>query len=315
MIAVRWISWAWNANFRPRVCFLGGDKFCADVAQLVDDHPIAIDVLPLNDVRVDFVEWAIDHRVDEVVYETANASNEAALLHCLDTGVRVSSYADFVEEKYGRIPVEQIDASWLFSSRLDIAHPYYLGLKRLVDVAISSLALVVGWPVVMAAALAIRLESPGQAFYSQTRVGRFNRHFRIYKLRTMVIDSEKDGPQWATNRDPRITRVGAFLRKTRLDELPQLWNVLKGEMALVGPRPERPEFVETLSQSVPFYRQRHLVKPGLTGWAQINYPYGANVRDACNKLTYDFYYIKNASLALDLQIMLRTFGALMKGSR
>ena len=168
---------------------------------------------------------------------------------------------------------------------------------------------------ILLAALVVKLESKGPAFYSQVRVGRFNRPFRIYKLRTMVNNSETSGAQWATKNDSRITAVGKFLRKTRLDELPQFWNVLKGEMSLVGPRPERPEFVEDLGKEIPFYLQRHLVKPGLTGWAQINYPYGASVEDSYNKLTYDFYYIKNASMGLDLQIFLRTTGTVMKGSR
>ena len=162
----------------------------------------------------------------------------------------------------------------------------------------------------------IRLESPGSAIYSQIRVGRFNRRFRIYKLRTMVSNAEEDGgAQWAKKGDVRVTRLGRMLRKTRIDELPQLWNILRGDMSLIGPRPERPEFVEELSEQIPFYSQRHLVTPGLTGWAQINYPYGASVNDALNKLTYDLYYVKKASLLLDLQILLRTIGAISKGAR
>ncbi len=166
------------------------------------------------------------------------------------------------------------------------------------------------------AAIAIKATSRGgPVFYSQERVGRFNRLFRIYKLRTMVTNAETNGAQWASVDDNRITPIGNLLRRTRLDEVPQFWNVLKGEMSLIGPRPERPEFVDLLESKIPFYVQRHLVKPGLTGWAQINYPYGASIEDAHNKLTYDLYYIKNASVVLDLQIFLRTIGALMKGSR
>ena len=165
------------------------------------------------------------------------------------------------------------------------------------------------------AALAVKLESRGPIFYSQIRTGLHNQPFKIWKLRTMRADAEKDGPQWARGKDHRVTRIGRFLRRSRLDEVPQFWNILKGEMSLVGPRPERPEFVEKLSREIPFYNPRHLVKPGLTGWAQINYPYGASSEDSMNKLKFDLYYIKHASPGLDLQIMLRTIGAMMKGSR
>ena len=240
--------------------------------------------------------------------------DDLGLLDCLDAGVRVSEFTDFIEENYRRIPVEDIKANWLFSARLDLAHPYY-GVKRILDVVVAAVGLVLSTPLILLSALAIRLEGPGPVFYSQVRVGRFNRPFRIYKLRTMRTDSETNGAQWAKKNDSRITLVGKILRKTRLDELPQFWNVLKGEMSLIGPRPERPVFVDDLGEQLPFYLQRHLVKPGLTGWAQINYPYGASVEDSYNKLTYDFYYIKHASVALDLQIFLRTIGTVMKGSR
>jgi lipopolysaccharide/colanic/teichoic acid biosynthesis glycosyltransferase len=159
------------------------------------------------------------------------------------------------------------------------------------------------------------LESPGSAFYSQVRIGQFGRPFRIWKLRSMRNDAEKNGAQWAQERDARVTRIGRILRRTRFDEVPQFINVLKGEMSLVGPRPERPEFVGELAKQIPFYQQRHMLKPGITGWAQINLPYGATPESALNKLKYDLYYLKHASVTLDLQVLLRTIGALMKGSR
>ena len=241
-------------------------------------------------------------------------SDDLGLLDCLGAGVKVSEYSDFIEEKYQRILVESIDANWLFAARLDLAHPYF-GAKRMLDIAVAVVGMILSAPLVLLSALAIRLEGPGPVFYSQVRVGRFNKPFRIYKLRTMRTDSEVNGAQWAKQNDSRITTVGKILRKTRLDELPQFWNVFRGDMSLIGPRPERPEFVGQLDEQIPFYLQRHLVKPGLTGWAQINYPYGASVEDTYNKLTYDFYYIKNSSLGLDLQIFLRTIGTIMKGSR
>jgi lipopolysaccharide/colanic/teichoic acid biosynthesis glycosyltransferase len=161
--------------------------------------------------------------------------------------------------------------------------------------------------------VAIRLDSPGPVFYRQVRSGRGNRPFRIFKFRTMFVDAEKDGrARWATKDDPRITRVGRFLRKSRLDELPQVLNVLRGEMSLVGPRPERPEFVEELQQEVPFFRTRLMVKPGITGWAQIHYDYGNSARDALIKLQYDFYYIHYWSLWLDLYTLYRTLGVVAR---
>jgi len=155
----------------------------------------------------------------------------------------------------------------------------------------------------------------GPVFYSQTRVGQFNKPFNIYKLRSMTVNAETKGAQWAGKNDPRVTRIGKIIRKTRLDEVPQFWNILKGEMSLIGPRPERPEFVSMLAKEIPFYSYRHLIKPGLSGWAQINYPYGASKEDSLNKLKYDLYYIKNASFLLDSDIILRTLGAVMKGAR
>ena len=188
-------------------------------------------------------------------------------------------------------------------------------IKRSFDIVVAVSGLLVLFPLLVVVAVLIKLESRGPAFYSQERVGQFNRSFRILKLRTMVRDAEREGAKWASRGDSRITRIGRFLRKTRIDEIPQFWNVLRGEMSLTGPRPERPEFVEMLAEQIPFYLQRHLVKPGLTGWAQINYPYGASVEDAANKLKYDLYYIKHASIVLDFQIALRTVGTLMSGSR
>jgi exopolysaccharide biosynthesis polyprenyl glycosylphosphotransferase len=167
-------------------------------------------------------------------------------------------------------------------------------------------------------AIAIKLESPGPVFYSQERVGRYNKPFHIYKFRSMITDAEQaNRPVWAQKNDSRITRVGQFIRKTRLDELPQLWNILKGEMSFVGPRPERPVFVKDLEEKIPFYSQRHIVKPGLTGWAQIRYEYGASIEDALKKLEYDLYYVKNMSIFLDIMTIMETVHVVLfrKGSR
>jgi exopolysaccharide biosynthesis polyprenyl glycosylphosphotransferase len=237
------------------------------------------------------------------------------LMDCLGLGVRVSDFANFIERNFFQVPVEKIRGEWFLQADLELSHPAYLVAKRGTDILISLIGLVTFSPLFILAALAIKLESRGPVFYSQTRCGLHNRPFRIWKLRSMRIDAESDGPQWASAKDKRVTFVGRILRKTRLDEAPQFWNILRGEMSLVGPRPERPEFVAKLASEIPYYEQRHLVKPGLTGWAQINYPYGATTEDALCKLRYDLYYIKHASVALDLQIALRTIGVAMKGSR
>ncbi|MEM7316051.1 MAG: sugar transferase, partial [Planctomycetota bacterium] len=316
MILVRLIAWRYSQNFGSRVCFLGDDAFRYNASLLTSEQEKSIRVIdePQTD---NLTDWAIDNQVDEIIYDplAADPIDDEALLSCLDQGVKVSSYADFVEDNFFFVPVDGIDAKWLLTARLDLAHPYYNGIKRIVDIVAAIVGLIITSPILLASVIAIKLESSGPAFYSQIRSGRFNRPFSIYKLRTMVQDAEKDGAKWASKSDSRITKIGNFLRKTRIDEIPQFWNVLRGEMSLVGPRPERPQFVSLLSEEIPFYVQRHLVKPGLTGWAQINYPYGASVEDAKNKLTFDLYYVKRASIMLDLQILLRTIGAMMKGSR
>ena len=321
MFGLRRVIGHYSRNFGQTICFLGDDAFCYRATQFVDEHKKKYCLVSYTDDPPDsssddlFDEWCIDNEVDEVIFDASLPVNDERLLECLDEGIKVSTYSDFVEENYFLVPVEHIDARWLFMARLDLAHPYYHGVKRMVDVGASIVGLILSSPLLLLAMAAIKLESRGPMFYSQLRVGRFNRPFYIYKLRTMVQDAEKNGAQWAQTSDSRITRTGKILRKTRIDEIPQFWNVLKGEMSLVGPRPERPEFVEMLKEELPFYVQRHLVKPGLTGWAQINYPYGASVEDALNKLTYDLFYVKRTSVGLDLQIMLRTIGAMMKGSR
>jgi exopolysaccharide biosynthesis polyprenyl glycosylphosphotransferase len=237
------------------------------------------------------------------------------LMECLGMGVRVSDFSNFVERNVFQVPVENIRGEWFLQADLELAHPVYLLAKRAVDILVSLAGLVLSAPCIGLAAIAIRLESNGPVFYSQTRVGLHNQSFTIWKLRSMRQNAESDGPRWAAAADARITRVGKILRLTRLDEVPQFWNILRGEMSLVGPRPERPEFIEKLTMEIPYYQQRHLVKPGLTGWAQINHPYGASTDDALCKLRYDLYYLKYASIGLDIQIALRTIGVAMKGSR
>ncbi|WP_270938817.1 TIGR03013 family XrtA/PEP-CTERM system glycosyltransferase, partial [Falsiroseomonas oryzae] len=230
----------------------------------------------------------------------------AALLACRTAGFPVSEYLRALEREIGRIDIKRIELGWLLysdgfkDSALDHA------LKRALDVAVSLGLLVVTAPFLLVAALAVKLQDGGPAIYRQARVTQGGRVFQIMKLRTMRVDAEKQGATWAAKGDPRVTALGRFLRQTRIDELPQLINVLRGDMSIVGPRPERPEFTATLAEQLPLYDERHRMRAGLTGWAQVNYPYGASLDDARSKLSYDLYYVKNFTVLFDLLILMQT---------
>jgi sugar transferase (PEP-CTERM system associated) len=221
--------------------------------------------------------------------------------------VTVMDAPSFYEKVTGKLMLEDITPSWfIFSHGFRITVLSRI-LKRFIDVLLASAGLLVFLPFFPLMALLIKLDSPGPIFFNQERVGENEKLITVYKFRTMRQDAENStGAVWAQKDDPRITRLGRFLRKSRIDEIPQLVNVLLGEMSLVGPRPERPEFVTKLKEVVPYYSERHFVKPGVTGWAQVCYPYGASVEDALEKLRYDLYYTKNISLALDLLVILKT---------
>lgn len=232
-------------------------------------------------------------------------------------GIEVLDGLGFYESLAGKVPVERVNPSWLLFSE-----GFYVGrvtrmLKRTLDISVALTMLLVSLPVFLISAVVIKLESPGEVFYRQDRVGENGLHFKIIKFRSMRADAEQNGPVWAASEDDRVTRFGRCIRKVRIDELPQLINVLKGDMSFVGPRPERPVFVEELAKSIPYYTVRHVVKPGITGWAQINYPYGASVEDALRKLEYDFYYIKNLSIGMDLATIFQTIKVVLfqKGAR
>jgi sugar transferase (PEP-CTERM system associated) len=250
------------------------------------------------------------HGIDRIVVAMEERRGKlpvALLLSLKNRGVQVQDGNDVYETITGKVPIESIRlSSLLFSSG---SHPSRLFLiyKRFASVMISIVGLLLSLPLIPFVVLAIKLSSPGRVLYWQNRVGRDDKIFRCYKFRTMRSDAEAEsGPVWAEDHDPRVTLVGRFLRKTRIDELPQLLNVFKGDMSLVGPRPERPEFVATLNEQIPYYHLRHAVRPGITGWAQILYKYGSSVEDAKEKLRYDLYYIKNSSAGLDLLIVLNT---------
>jgi sugar transferase (PEP-CTERM system associated) len=240
--------------------------------------------------------------------ERRNALPLKDLLRIKTTGVHVNEISTFLERETGRVDLQSVNPSWLiFSDGFSSGRMLSSMFKRIFDIVASVLLLTLTLPLILITAIAIKIESKGPAFYRQRRVGLYSVGFDCVKLRSMRQDAEVAGQAvWAEKDDPRITRIGRIIRKLRIDELPQTWSVLKGEMSFVGPRPERPQFVEDLEQQIPYYAERHMVKPGITGWAQINYPYGASIEDSRQKLEYDLYYAKNYSPFLDLLILLQT---------
>jgi sugar transferase (PEP-CTERM system associated) len=236
------------------------------------------------------------------------------LLECKLRGINVLELSTFFERENGHLQLDSMNASWMI-----LAEGFNQGMlrdtvKRLFDLLISSAMLVMTLPLMALTALLIKLESPGPVLYRQERVGQGGHPFTILKFRSMRSDAEHDGkPRWASQNDSRVTLVGRFIRRTRIDELPQIFNVFFGDMSFVGPRPERPYFVQDLTQQIPYYGIRHTVKPGITGWAQVRYPYGATVEDALHKLQYDLYYVKNHSLFLDLTILFQTVQVVLWG--
>jgi sugar transferase (PEP-CTERM system associated) len=241
-----------------------------------------------------------------------------AIVQCRVHGTAVFDFESFYERVAGKLPVQFIRDSWLVFAPGFTGTQWRRTLKRVIDIAVAAAIAAVAWPIAIVTALAIKLESPGPVFYSQERVGLDGAVFRVLKFRSMRADAERaTGAVWAQSNDPRVTRVGRIIRRARIDELPQLYNVIRGDMSIVGPRPERPEIVARLETEIPHYQYRHLVRPGLTGWAQVCFPYGATVEEAREKLCYDLYYIKNWSILFDLQIILQTTKVVIfgRGSR
>lgn len=252
-------------------------------------------------------------RADEIVVapDERRGMNLQSLISCRTAGYPVWGYMTFLEKEAGRIDMKRVDADWMVHSEGFSNGPWNRGLKRLTDIVISLAILACSLVALLPAMLAVRFEDGGPIFYRQRRVTLRGRVFEIIKLRSMRTESEKSGAVWAAAGDPRVTRVGRFLRRSRIDELPQLINVLKGDMSLVGPRPERPEIIEKLAVELPLYGERHAVRAGLTGWAQVNYPYGASLDDARSKLSYDLYYVKKWNFLFDLQIVMQTLRVLI----
>jgi exopolysaccharide biosynthesis polyprenyl glycosylphosphotransferase len=230
-------------------------------------------------------------------------------------GLEIQDYVSLCETLRGEIPLDCISEEWLMTAALNSSITQIRNIKRAMDIFCSIVGLVPGIPVMLLCGLLVKLTSRGPVFYAQKRVGLNGKVFTLYKLRSMAVDAESSGAVWAAKADPRVTRVGYYLRKFRLDELPQLFNILKGEMSLVGPRPERPEFTETLAAKIPYYNERLAVRPGLTGWAQVKFPYAASLDAAARKLQFDLYYLKNMGFFLDVAILLQTFKTILAGLR
>ncbi len=273
---------------------------------------------PVFDTRETLSAMALQHGVDEIVVAVRDQRGGVLplrhLLECRTQGIPVYSLAAFSERMKGEVPLDSLKASWLIYGNGFAQGWLRTTIKRSFDIVASLILLSLSWWIMLLAALAIVAEDGAPVLFRQERVGRHGRSFQVLKFRSMRKDAEKDGvARWAQANDSRITRVGRFIRKTRIDELPQLFNVLRGEMSLVGPRPERPGFVEQLTEQIPFYAIRHSVKPGLTGWAQVRFSYGASLADARRKLQFDLYYVKNHSLLLDLQVLLETVRVVLFG--
>jgi exopolysaccharide biosynthesis polyprenyl glycosylphosphotransferase len=286
----------------------------------IDDDPSkqgqVIEGMPVIGSWLDLPSLVKGKGVSELILaitHTVHGELIQAIMDCQEQGVQITLMPLLYEEITGRVPVEHIGDRW--SLVLPMNHAAIGGFwpffKRVMDILISSIGLIVLAFLFPILALAIYVDSPGPIFYTQERVGKGGRIFRVFKFRSMIPNAEESGAVWAEEDDPRITRVGRLLRRTMIDELPQLINVLRGEMSIVGPRPERPMFADELAEQIPFYRARHAVKPGMAGWALINYGYSSSVRDALVKLQYDLYYIKHQSIYLDLLILAKTIGAMV----
>jgi len=322
--------------FKRRVVMLGAGERAAEVVRKmrrktdqrgfkilgyvpIGDDPVAVPATSLLHPAKCLYQWTQRMGVDEIVVGPDDRRGTLpvdALLECKQHGMAVTELAEFFEREAGKIKMDLTNPSWLvFSEGFNIS-PVRRTVKRAFDVSMATLVLLLGWPLMLLTALAIRLESGRNApiLYRQERVGENGKSFPVIKFRSMRTDAECDGvARWATKNDDRVTRVGRFIRKTRLDELPQLWNVLRGDMSIIGPRPERPQFVDDFNTRIRYYSLRHCVKPGLTGWAQLRYPYGSSFEDAEEKLKFDLFYVKNHNFVFDLAILVQTVEVVLFG--
>jgi len=318
-------SFLGSSSFRRRVLVLGaGDRAqrlrelgerpesgFAIVSYIAMSEPerVVEEAIPREAIH-DLGRFVENLGVSEVVLalqERRNSLPLKDLLRIKTKGVHVNDFSSFLERDTGRVDLDTVNPSWLiFSDGFSSGRMLSSAVKRVFDIVASVILLLLTFPIIALFAIIVKLDSKGPAFFKQERVGLYGENFYLVKLRSMTTDAEKDGAKWASENDPRVTRIGRFIRKVRIDELPQTWCVLMGQMSFVGPRPEVPQFVDDLQEQIPFYGERHMVKPGITGWAQINYPYGASIEDSRKKLEYDLYYAKNYTPFLDLVTLLQT---------
>ncbi|KKS66087.1 MAG: putative glycosyltransferase [Parcubacteria group bacterium GW2011_GWB1_42_6] len=331
IFAVLFVAWRqfFNRFIRSRallnnVLVIGQSQEAKELIRYINDSPqlgyrIKKIVEP-NEVEIlyDLTHVIAQDRI-QVIITSVNPHKNSELVRnlyqCIPLKITLADLPSFYEKITGKVPVSAIEEVWFLENLMTGKKIVFEAVKRVFDMIASILGGIIALILYPFIALAIKLDSSGPIFYSQKRVGQDNKIFEVVKFRSMIKNAEENGAQWAKKNDGRITRVGNFLRKTRLDELPQLWNILKGDMSFVGPRPERPEFAfsnEILSE-IPFYQIRHTIKPGLTGWAQIKYPYGSSIKDTLQKLQYDLYYIKNRSLFLEAAIILKTVKTVLSG--
>jgi sugar transferase (PEP-CTERM system associated) len=326
------------AQLTRRVVVFGTGKMAQSIIERIEPHKdeagfqlfgciacgkgeVLIDSSLLISEPSDWAAFVKDNNISEIVVAPDERRRSEggqipidALLDCKLRGIRVTEPVAFIERELLRIEVSMLRPGWALFSDGFVYSQMRDVLKKIFDLSVAGLIFLLTWPFMLMTAIAVKLESDGPVLYKQVRVGLNGKEFSIYKFRSMAQDAEKDGKAiWATKNDARVTRVGAFIRNTRLDELPQLYNVFRGDMSFVGPRPERPQFVEELNEKIPFYDARHKVKPGLMGWAQLKYPYGASVDDARNKLKYDLYYVKNHSFFIDMLIVIQTVEVVLLG--
>ena len=329
------LRWSRVGAFKARALVIGTGSRAAQIETLLSDRGHASNTEVIGYVPMGGSHHFVDHvrildtgeslpelvtrlQISEIILAVRDRRDGGIpvqdLLSCKLRGIRILELSSFFERENGHLQLDSLNASWMI-----LAEGFYQGIardtiKRLFDLVVSAAMLAVSLPVMALTALMIKLESPGPVLYHQERVGQGGSHFTIYKFRSMCVDAEKDGkPRWAHQNDSRVTFTGRFIRRTRIDELPQVFNVFFGNMSFVGPRPERPYFVQDLTQKIPYYGVRHTVKPGITGWAQVRYPYGATDEDAMHKLQYDLYYVKNHSLFLDLMILFQTAQVVLWG--
>lgn len=314
-----------------KILLVGKQAPCTEVATLIRDRPYlhsqivgflsdedplqSCGDLPLLGTTDKLLDLAFREHIDQIIVasDQVNADMMRALVECMKRTIKVTDFRTVIESISGRVPIDYLSDIWFIDDLAKIDKRYFWFTKRFFDICFSIVLLCGALPFFPLVVLLIKLDSAGPVFYSQVRVGRGGETFRVWKLRTMIRDADMNNVHWTTDNDSRITRIGKVLRKLHIDEVPQLYNVLRGEMSLIGPRPEAVSLVELYEREIPYYLNRHMVSPGVTGWAQINYFYGNSIEDTREKLKYDFYYIKNRSIVLDAVIFLRTIRTVLTG--